>query len=304
MEMHMEWGTIIAWYLFLAGLSAGAFITSVYVEKKYPGRHRFLLISRVIALVSVCVGLLLLIIDAPGSHHNPLSLVYLLCGIKTSVMSWGVVILAVASVVQFLYVVFELMRKKDNGYTRLFKKIQRPLEIVGVVAAVGLAAYTGLLVGVVKTVPLWNNALLPVLFTVSAFSAGAAATQFFGGLLAPAQVKGQHGVTKIHCLLLIFELILIAVMFFIVNSGNKAGADSVAMLLSGKYALYFWGLLIVAGLAVPAAVELWEISAHKRGAAVDSVALIVVVEALVLVGGFMLRYLVIKAAVPIDFLGF
>ena len=32
----MVWGPMIAWYLFLAGASAGAFLTAAFVEAKYP----------------------------------------------------------------------------------------------------------------------------------------------------------------------------------------------------------------------------------------------------------------------------
>lgn len=298
----MVWGSIIAWYLFLAGVSAGAFLTSVYVEHVYPNRDKFLLVSRLVALCSLGIGLILLIVDATGSHHNPMALFYLLMGMKTSVMSWGVVILSGAAIVQALYVLAGLMRDKTNGFTTLFAKLKPALEKIGIVFCIGLAAYTGLLIGVIKTVPLWNNALLPVLFTVSALSAGAAATQFFGGIFAGSETQGQTGVTKIHCGLIFIELALVFIMLYIVSSGNASGAASVNMLLTGTYAALFWGGLIVCGLLIPGVFELIEL---KGGAAKHpSLALIIGTEALVLIGGFLLRFLVVKAAVPIDFLGF
>lgn len=301
----MVWGTMIAWYLFLAGLSAGAFLTSVYVERKYPGRNRFLLVSRIVALIAVGIGLILLIFDAEGAVHNPPALLWLVGGFNPmSVMSWGVLILSVSAIVQFLYVIYEFVRTKDNGYARFFRKIQTPLQWIGVVASFCLAAYTGLLLGVVKTAPLWNNPLLPVLFVVSAFSAGAAATQVFGGIFAPNDTKGLMGITKIHCAFVFTEIVLLAIMLLIVSSGNPAGAESVAMMLTGKYAMQFWVFLVIGGLLIPGIVELFEIRAYNRGAHSDTLIITIVIELLVLIGGFMLRYLVVKAALPLDFLMF
>ena len=50
----------------------------------------------------------------------------------------------------------------------------------GVVFGVAVAMYTGALLGVCKTFPLWNNALLPILFLVSAMSTGAASVLLIG----------------------------------------------------------------------------------------------------------------------------
>ena len=57
----------------------------------------------------------------------------------------------------------------------LLEVLRRPvpkwLTWTGIVSAFCVAAYTGFLLGVVSAYPLWNNAILPVLFVVSALSA-------------------------------------------------------------------------------------------------------------------------------------
>ena len=45
----MVWGPMIAWYLFLAGASAGAFLTSAFVEVKYPESVKMRVAGRIIA---------------------------------------------------------------------------------------------------------------------------------------------------------------------------------------------------------------------------------------------------------------
>lgn len=295
----MIWGTLIAWYLFLAGLSAGAFITSVYVENKYPHKTKLLFVTRVLALVAIAIGLVILILDATGAWHNPLSLIHLLGALDSSVMSWGVIFLAVLAIVEFLFVIYEFLRGKDNGYTRAFDKAKGVLSVIGVIFAIATAAYTGLLIGVIKTMPLWNNALLPILFFVSAMSSGVAGALVFTGIFDRREIEGMHSVTVIHVALLIIEVLLVAAMFFILSSGNPAGAESVQMMVTGQYALLFWVVFMLLGLLVPIAVELWELKTGK-----GSPMLTIAIELLVLIGGFVLRYLIVHAAVPVNFLGF
>ena len=49
----MVWGPMIAWYLFLAGASAGAFLTSAFVEVKYPESVKMRVAGRIIAPIFV-----------------------------------------------------------------------------------------------------------------------------------------------------------------------------------------------------------------------------------------------------------
>ena len=91
----MIWGYAIVWYLFLAGLAAGAFATAALValgrqRGKSQGIQR---IGRLISLAAVAVGLILLMVDAEAGIQNPMRFIYLLTNFN-SVMTWGVVILA------------------------------------------------------------------------------------------------------------------------------------------------------------------------------------------------------------------
>ena len=68
------------------------------------------------------------------------------------------------------------------GSSRSPKIARHPqgLKWVGVVFAFCIAAYTGFLLGVIPSYPLWNNAVLPILFVVSALSAGLALVSLTG----------------------------------------------------------------------------------------------------------------------------
>ena len=74
----MVWGSMIAWYLFLAGASAGAFLTSAFVEAKYPDSVKMRVAGRIISPIFLGIGLLMLMLDAEAGLHNPLRFFYLI----------------------------------------------------------------------------------------------------------------------------------------------------------------------------------------------------------------------------------
>ena len=165
----MVWGPLIAWYLFLAGASAGAFLTAAFVEAKYPDSNKMRIAGRIIAPVFVGIGLLMLMIDAEAGLHNPLRFFWLVSN-PGSVMTLGVYFICIYMPVALAAAVLEILKKK----------VPKWLTWIGIVFAFAVAAYTGFLLGVVKAYPLWNNAILPILFVVSALSAGLAATSLVG----------------------------------------------------------------------------------------------------------------------------
>ena len=59
------WGPIISWYLFLAGLGAGAFITSAFLGWRHPEATSMQKMGRIIAPIAVAVGLVLLSVMLP-----------------------------------------------------------------------------------------------------------------------------------------------------------------------------------------------------------------------------------------------
>ena len=56
----------------------------------------------------------------------------------------------------------------------------------------------GRLLGVVKTFPLWNNAILPVLFLVSAISTGIAAVILASLIAAPKEAEELDELKGFH----------------------------------------------------------------------------------------------------------
>lgn len=298
----MVWGTIIAAYLFLAGLSAGAFLTSSYISRKYPKAVTVRMTGRIISPVLMGIGLLLLIVDAEAGLKNPLRFIYLFTNLN-SVMTIGTYFISFFMLAAFYVALMELLKKDVNKW----------VEYVGIVFAIGTAIYTGFLIGVIATVPLWNTAILPILFVVSALSTGIAGTLLVSGIVNKQVVHQVISVKKIHLSLLAVEVFLIFTMFLITSTSNEAAAESVSSLISGEYSMIFWIALIAVGLLLPIIIESLElINARKMSQTIEglqvaaagshSIAGTLITETSVLIGGFTLRYLLLAAAVPIAFL--
>ena len=288
----MVWGPMIAWYLFLAGASAGAFLTSAFVEAKYPESVKMRVAGRIIAPVFVGIGLLMLMLDAEAGLHNPLRFFWLISN-PGSVMTLGVYFICVYMPVALVAALLEILKKR----------VPKWLTWIGIVSAFAVAAYTGFLLGVVKAVPLWNNAVLPILFVVSALSAGLAATSLVGLITDRERFEQMWLIKKSHVILSAIEIVVLVTMLIIVSAGSYEGAASVQMLVTGQFAPAFWGGIILLGLIAPLIIEGYPVFITKRAeTSTTSMVVSVIGEAGVLVGGFTLRLLVILAALPVLFL--
>lgn len=285
------WGAIIASYLFLAGLGGGAFVTSAFLHWRHPQAVNMRKVGHYVAPVVVIVGLLLLMADAKAGLHNPLRFALLLSNFG-SAMTWGVVFLGAFTVVSLAAAGLDLTKRQVPFW----------LEIMGAVLGVCVGVYTGCLLGVCKGFPLWNSALLPVLFLVSAVSTGMAAVLLISIFRHPEEFNQVGVLKKFHFCLPIVELALAAALLFITASNaSAAGLSSVMSLVTGEFAAVFWLLFVAVGLVVPTALETWLLffsakefeesrKAHLISAASD---------AGVLIGGFVLRLLVLLAALPV-----
>ena len=272
----MVWGPMIAWYLFLAGASAGAFLTSTFVEAKYPESVKMRVAGRIIAPIFVGIGLLMLMLDAEAGLHNPLRFFWLISN-PGSVMTLGVYFICVYMPVALAVAVLEILKKRVPKWLTW--------------------------IGVVKAYPLWNNAILPILFVVSALSAGLAATSLVGLIVDRERFEQMWLIKKSHVILSAVEMVVLATMLIIVSAGSFEGAASVYSLVAGQYAPAFWGGIVLLGLVAPFIIEGYPVFITKRvETSMTSMVVSVIGEAGVLVGGFMLRLLVVLSALPVLYL--
>ena len=287
---ELAWGGIIAIYLFLAGVAGGAFLTAALTDLFNKNRpFKVIRSGAYIAPVAIIIGLAMLVIDLGKPFSFWKLLIYVNFG---SVMSIGVFIISIftALAVVYAYLVWmaaaaekriqitiagqEMAAAKAGGIQSLRKSV----AVIGSLFALGTATYTGFLLSAVTTNGLWHvNFLgiegipfLPILFLVSAISAGLAAT-----LIGAVDCSDLTAYKKADIILLAIEIILLAILYTSVK----------AAFFSGGMATLFWLGVVGVGLLLPLVLAIYGVSTHKN--------LVLPVCGMVVVGGLCLRYFVV-----------
>ena len=296
MVQQHSFEVLIAIYLFLAGVGAGAILSAVALDMY--DRKRFINYIKAASLLGmplVSIGCGFLVLDLGQGLTKPWLLIFLFMN-PTSVITWGTAILTVFIIFATVYAVYNF------NILKLAAKLQcllRPMQILLIIFAIGTAGYTAVLLGSLKAIPLWNQTALPVLFIVSALSTGVAATLIVSALFFKAEKDPLFG--TLHIGLIALELLILAGFILIALNGVPELVYAVKLLVVGPYAKMFWGVLIVAGLIVPLIVTVME-SRHTVHLGFLGILL---AEGLTLLGGFYLRYLILHAGTFIDkFAGF
>ncbi len=307
MEMHWNWLVVI--YLFLGGLGAGAYLTSFAAELGLMGPNSGLKrMGYYIAGPLVGIGSMLLFLDLGQGLYKPWLVVRLVTNFS-SVMTWGTIVLTIFIGVGLL-----------KGFlTFMNKPVPSVLTWFGALLAVATGAYTGFLVSVISAIPFWDSGIIPVIFFVSALSTGLSITVLLSHIFAKGESNNKDREDLTHIVLILVELVAVAAFMGLMNSGANGlvAQKSASLLISGKYALQFWGVFIGLGLLIPLAVYTVQYIGSKAArrafvgtsdAAAEIAAtqeedhhsfLTIITDFSVLVGGFALRALIIFAALPI-----
>lgn len=304
----MTWGIWIALYLFLAGVGAGTFITAAAAEAlRRPESRPLVRGGLLISGPLVALGIPCLLLDLGAGKTNPWRLIWLYLGNVQSPMLWGTWLLTLFIPVALLlgWLEVDFLTPPWRGVTALRGMVRRHRTLllqVGTLLALGVAIYTGLLLGVVHGFPLWNTSILPMLFFVSALSTGLAAVVVFSEIAAMtaerdgvALARQYFYVNQVHSAMIITETIFIFCWLFIVANGSVTAAQSVAMLISGRYSVLFWIGIVFFGIVDPMLIYIYEVVMGKPLMPYA----VLVSDGSVLLGGVILRYLAIAAALPV-----
>ncbi|MEE0705766.1 MAG: NrfD/PsrC family molybdoenzyme membrane anchor subunit [Adlercreutzia sp.] len=311
-SLQVVWGWQPALYLFLGGMGAGAFLAAMMVHFRAGDDHRRLVAASIVAAV-VCLvaGLLLLLSELISplrgmmmwqSFINPTSWMT----VGAWVVFAAVAVFALTGICLSPWLGARLARRWPS-WPEKARRAGSVLGTLGVALAVGVAAYTGILLMSAPGVPLWNTGLLPCLFTVSALDTGVALVELIACALGRREPLGR----SLACLLsgVVVALVLVegAVLATLLVTVTMAGApgagafaaqgaQSAALLVSGPLAAPFWILVVVLGLALPLGAAIAGLASAEHGPA----ALTVTGAAGALAGGCALRFLVVMAGVHAD----
>ncbi len=320
----IEWNLLIVNYLFLAGLSAGAFAISSFAT--YIGGPHFRRVARIGALiapwpVAIGVGILVFDLGRPFAFYNLFLTVQF-----TSPMSIGTWLLTGFIFVTLAYAALWLPAPLDNllripnrahlkdfsRWTPLSQNTIRRwraiLAAIGFPLALGVGIYTGILLGAIPSRPFWNTPMVAQLFLFSAMSSGTATVLLVTALLG---TRHEHGYEEERRLLVSTDMVFIVLEIFMLVPfllhhalSTWSSASSIELILGGEYTLWFWIGVILLGIVLPLLIEAYELFPVilKEGAARYSLALSAVSAIFVLIGGFVLRFVFVYAGQASHFL--
>lgn len=294
--LQTAWGWQIALYLFLGGLAAGTLFVSALLDIR--SKDAFKLTSRFgawAAAIFLVVGVLLLLTELTMPLRG--LLMWQSFSNLGSWMALGAWFLFVGIILTVLYAA-SLTDKLVARFAWL-EKLRKPLSYVLLVVSVLIALYTGILLAVLASHPLWNTPLLPVLFTVSALDTGVALVVAYLAMKdeRPEAEETRGKLEKATLILIAVEVVVIVALMAMVSSATEVGALSVSLLVSGSLAPVFWVLFVVLGLACPAVVAFMALRGKLAGS--NGLRISVAGSILCLVGGCALRFLVLLAGLPV-----
>ncbi len=308
MGYELNWGLAVISYLFLAGLGAGALTVSASVFLRGRGGgfgNGHFAIARYGALIAplpVMIGTGLLVFEL-GSFQagNWFKWLNLYKTITLSPMSIGTWLLTLFIGLSLVYA-YTFLRAGASPDDK-FQPLRKALAWIVVPLGIAVAVYTGVLLGAMPSRPFWNSPILPLLFLLSALSSGIASLLLARALLQkgthdPDMAQSSYLLTASDVMLIGFELVVVFlfIMFAYLTVGDVQAAVAV-ILPGGSLATMFWFWFVLVGLLVPALVELVYVFPkllYQRDFGLPY-GVEIAVPIVILIGGFMLRYVVVVA---------
>lgn len=287
--MHV-WSWQIPVYLFLGGLVAGIMIISGWFVLQ--GQYRKNVFSCFylphIALVLLSGGMLALFLDL---EHKLYFWRLFTTFQPAAPMSWGSWLLMIVYPALWVNTLIRIP-ERFHGMVPLFDQWSAALNtrpvliknigIANMLLGTLLGMYTGVLLSSFGARPLWNSAMLWMLFLVSGLSAAAA----FVHLITTDEYE-RALLAKADNAFLTLELFVFGGFITGLLTSTRVHKEAVHLLLDGPFAPVFWVLVIGLGILLPLALQLLAVNHKVKHTALAPI--------LVLAGGLTLRFVIVYA---------
>jgi formate-dependent nitrite reductase membrane component NrfD len=298
-----EWPLLIDVYFYLGGIAGGAFVIATIAHLLGPERYKSVVrIGYYVALLAVIPAPILLIVDLglptrflhmmmvpkPSTaigvdaitlgpfHLKPLS--------PMNVGAWALLVFSGCAFLAALDVLLE--HRGGRGIPAL----RTLVGLIGSVFGFFLASYPGVLLGATARPLFINGHWLGALFLAVGASTGAAMIALVLAVIDGERRDTLAALMRAVAAALVVEAI--ALVLFVVTvkmSGSVGSSGALAPLLSGHYSLTFWLGAVLAGLVMPLALQF---GGGLRRASAGVAALVAI---LVLLGGFVIKHVLIAA---------
>jgi protein NrfD len=285
-----DWGWLIVLYFFFGGLAGGCYFLAVLIDLfGRPEDRPLARLGYYIALPCLLLSGLLLTLDL----QRPERFWHMLIESNTfrpmfkywspmSVGSWALLIFGTFTVLSFLGALVEDNRLAWPAGRRLRPPgmLSKVIAVLGGLFGFFVAGYTGVLLAVTNR-PIWSDtSLLGLLFIVSAASISAALMI----LLARRSrwtMPGLHALRRMDAWLIALEFIVLIAVMISLGPVFRAWVSAWGLLL-------FFGVIVL-GMLVPLAF-------YWRGRRLGEHNMTTTAAALVLIGGFILRLVIVFSA--------
>jgi len=271
----VPWGLWVAFDLFFLGLTAGAFLITILT---YVFRIKLLANLGPLAVFTVLVTLMaeFLIISLDLGH--PLRTYRFLISPNIGSMLFWLVVFIVSMWIIYVPWLYFLLRQQlitwGNDATRKGQKVYRflawgktdytmedreqdhrrtrLLSFISLPIGVIFFGAHGAIFAILNNRPLWNSALLPLIFIMAALLSGGALITFLAYVYQPDE-KLIHPLGRVVLLILISFVFLEALQFFVGYQSKVTGiVTSLDLIAFGSYWWAFWIVHLVIGSAIPA----------------------------------------------------
>lgn len=288
MPVYINWRWEVVLYLWLAGIAGGAYLAAFAADRFSGGRYRELVrMATYLAVILAGLGALSLILElgrmerfwhiftrfnlvtAYGQPLQPMSM-----------GSWILLFFTIAGAVRIA-----------GWWTKaLGRRVMAILEWVTLVLAGLLILYTGVLLSATNQ-PLWRDSpVIEAVFVSSAVATGLAALILLGlsGVGEAVSSEAMARLRRVMVVVIVLQMVALAGFLVWLSAAGPAAAQAVAVIITGSLGLAFWLGLVILGLLVPLGIEIWA----WRGARMPQ-AMVILSSALVLLGGLVLRAVVV-----------
>jgi len=282
---QVTFGWLIACYFYLTGLSAGSFILSTlaygFGVQRYKPIAKTAIVTATLLLVAAPIFLLLQVGWPVRSIWN--HFVYLNF---TSPMTYGGFLLVLYPLNCLIYGLYMFR----NGPEDL--KMIKLFGFIGIPLAITVHGYTGFILAFGKARALWNTALMPTLFLVSAIVSGIALMiliviikeRFFSqSKKVPTELVS--GLAKLLGWMIVVDLFLVFCDVTVLLISHEGAQKAALLILGGSMSPLFVGIENLFGKLVPLYIVF---SPRTR-----KIGWIALASALVVIGIFFMRYVTV-----------
>jgi len=247
------------------------------------GAGAFFIASLFNVLWAMVIGWLICSVLGGGFHllylGRPLRFLRMFLRPQSSWISRGFIFVTLFLILGCVYIVLSMQTKPP--FTLL---------VITDIFAFLVIIYGGFAMCCINGIPLWNTALLPILYVVAGIWGGAELTM--GVILTSGGITELgHSVEEITRLLLVVFAFIVVVYFIGVRYSSITGNVSVREIVLGRWKPLFWIGVILIGIMIPLGVV---VSSYTM--AIERIPIVLLWLSIFagLLGDLILRYLILK----------